>query len=128
MPALKPGVTHRPRGQPVTLDIIHARCDEVGDCWIWKGAYSHTTPAINIGGRSTNVRRFITGALQGKSIKGRYVTVCCGDLKCVAPDHLRVVARSQLNTMTAERTGYGQGLARAAKLAQARRRLATMLY
>lgn len=126
MPAMKPGVTHRPKGQPVTLDIIQARCDEVGDCWIWKGAYSHKAPAINIGGRSTNVRRFITGTLQGKSIKGRYVTVCCGDLKCVAPDHLRVVNRSQLNKQIADITGYAHSVTRSVRLAEARRRQARL--
>lgn len=126
MPTCKPGVTHRKKSAPVTLDTIYGRCDEVGDCWIWRGACSHKAPAINIGGMSTSVRRFIAGTLQGKSIKGRYVTVCCGEPLCVAPDHLRVVTRSQLNTMAARRTGYGQNLARAAKLAQARRRRARL--
>ena len=121
MPTCKPGVTHRNRSAPVTLDTIYGRCDEVGDCWIWRGAVSHgTAPAINIDGKSTNVRRFVVGLL-GRQTKGRYVTACCGAPLCVAPDHLRVVTRSQLNTMAARRTGYGQNLARAAKIAQARR-------
>lgn len=126
MPTCKPGVTCRKSGAPVTLDIIQARCVEVGDCWIWKGAYSHKAPAINIGGKSTNVRRFITGTLQGKSIKGRYVTVCCGDLKCVAPDHLRVVNRSQLNKQIADITGYANSVTRSVRLAEARRRQARL--
>lgn len=127
MPTCKPGVAHRKKGAPVTLDTIHDRCDEVGDCWIWRGALSHgSQPAININRRSTNVRRFVAEALLCRQTKGRYVTACCGEPLCVAPDHLRVVTRSQLNTMAAERTGYGQNLARAAKLAQARRRRARL--
>lgn len=126
MPAMKPGVTHRPKGKPVTLDIIQARCDEVGDCWIWRGALSHgIQPAISINRRSTNVRRFVADLL-GRQTKGLYVTACCGEPLCVAPDHLRVVTRSQLNTMAAERTGYGKNIARAAKLAQASRRRARL--
>ena len=126
MPTCKPGVTHRRKGAPVTLDTIRDRCDEVGDCWIWKGAYSHKAPAINIGGRSTSVRRFVAQALLGRQTKNRYVTNCCGDLLCVAPDHLRVVTRSQLNAMTAERTGYGKSLTRSVKLAEASRRRARL--
>jgi hypothetical protein len=121
---MKPGVVHRKKGAPVTLDVIHARCDEVGDCWIWRGAVSHgTAPAINIDGKSTSVRRFVADLL-GRQTNGRYITACCGEPLCVSPDHLRVVTRSQLNILTAKRTGYGQSLARAAKIAQARRRRA----
>ena len=72
MPTCKPGVALRKSGAPVTLDTIHGRCDEVGDCWIWRGAVSHgTAPAINIGGRSTSVRRFVADLL-GRQTKGRY--------------------------------------------------------
>lgn len=126
MPKLKPGVTHRKKGAPVTLDTIHDRCDEVGDCWIWRGALSHgTQPAINIDRRSTSVRRFVASLL-GRQTKNRYVTSCCGDPLCVAPDHLRVVTRSQLNKSAAERTGYGKSLTRSVKLAEARRRRARL--
>ena len=125
MPTCKPGVTVRKKGASVTLDTIHGRCDEVGECWIWRGSLSHGTPYINIDRRSTSVRRFVANLL-GRQTKNRYVTNCCGDLLCVAPDHLRVVTRSQLNTMIAERTGYGKSLARSVKLAEAGRRRARL--
>lgn len=126
MPKMKPGVTHRKKGAPVTMDTIRDRCDEVGDCWIWRGAVSHgTAPAINIDGKSTSVRRFVAGLL-GRQTNSRYITACCGEPLCVSPDHLRAVTRSQLNILTAKRTGYGQSLARAAKIAQARRRHARL--
>jgi hypothetical protein len=122
MPAMKPGVVHRKKGAPVTLDVIRARSDEIGDCWIWKGATTHGSPAISINGRAMPTRRWLAETIQGKNTKGYYASVSCGELLCVNPEHVLLAKRGTINRMAAERTGYGKSLARSAKLAEARRR------
>lgn len=60
--------------------------------------------------------------LLGKRVKGRLVTSRCGDLKCMAPDHVMVVHRKLLQQRTAERTDYGSDPARKARLSVAARK------
>jgi hypothetical protein len=104
------------------LDSIKAKCEIVGDCWHWQGGRSGKTPALRHGDKTVNARRYIfTELLERKLAPGRMVTMSCGNLDCVAPDHLKQATRQQLQRATAERTKYGADRVRSAKISKAKR-------
>jgi hypothetical protein len=111
----------RKRGNPHTLESIHARCEEVGDCWEWQGALSNGRPQLRSADQKVvSVRAYIAHTLQGQPARDdRYVTFKCGNPQCVNPDHFATVTRATLQKMTAERTGYAAHPARRAKLSKA---------
>lgn len=113
LPLREYGVAH-------TLETIHARCVEVGDCWEWLGAMSHGRPTIRSEGRKVvSLRAYIAHDIQGIAPEaGKYVTFNCGNPACVNPEHLSSVNRSALMKMTAKRTGYGMRPERRAKLSK----------
>lgn len=105
-----------------TLEAIHANCDEVGDCWEWRGALDGSAPVMRPEGSSrlVPVRRVVL-SLTGKNADGKLACAkCCND-RCVAPQHAVALTRQQLQQRTANVTQYGRSLARSAKLAHARR-------
>jgi hypothetical protein len=106
-----------------TLDMIKAKCDVVGGCWHWQAGKSGKAPALRHGDRTISVRRYIFTELLGKTqAKGRLVTMSCGHLDCVSPDHLIQHTRKQLQAAAAKRTQYGADPVRNAKIAAAKRR------
>ncbi len=122
MPATKiEGFPIRKPHQPITLEMIQARTVEEGECWIWQGALSHGQPALNWNRKTTNVRRYMAENVMGLKVKGRLASTCCGNGACVAPHHVSIKTRKQLQTATARNTRYGDNLARKIKLAEAAR-------
>lgn len=106
-----------------TLEAIRANCDEVGDCWEWRGALDGSAPVMRPAGsrKLMPVRRAVM-TLAGKSIgDGRLACAKCGNERCVNPEHAVALTRQQLQQRTAKVTQYGRSLVRAAKLASARR-------
>lgn len=104
------------------LEAIEAKCEIVGDCWHWQGGKSNKTPAVRDGEKTVNVRRYIFTELLGQEIPPkRLVTMGCGNLDCVAPDHLVVRTRKQMQAAAAKRTKYGNSVVRNAKIAKAKR-------
>lgn len=86
----------------MTLDDIKARCDEVGDCWIWKDSMQGgDVPAMRLPGsidpkrKLVAVRRWIA-ELQGRQTKGLFATNSCKQKRCVCPDHIQLVPRRVL--------------------------------
>jgi hypothetical protein len=112
----KSGLPYMPIGQAHTLETIYARSIEEGECWIWQGTMCKTAPVLRHGRKIYPVRRYIAELLQGKRTAGLFAHMCCGNLNCVAPDHIRLYTRKQLQQSTAARTGYGSNPARVAKL------------
>jgi hypothetical protein len=106
-----------------TLEMIKAKCDIVGNCWHWTAGKSGKTPALRHGNRTIAVRRYIFTELLGKMpAKGRMITMSCGHLDCVAPDHLIQHTRRQMQTAAAKRTQYGSDPVRNAKISAAKRK------
>jgi len=99
---------------------VHDRCVEEGECWIWRMALDGTAPIMRMPGthECIPVRRALLEAA-GKRIEGLFATVKCTTRRCVAPHHVIAVTRAELQQLTADRTGYHQGLARRAKLSAA---------
>lgn len=107
----------------MSLEAIRANCDEVGDCWEWRGALDGSAPVMRPAGsrKLVPVRRAVM-TLAGKSIgDGRLACAKCGNERCVNPEHAVALTRQQLQQRTATVTQYGRSLARTAKLAHARR-------
>lgn len=73
-----------------TIEEVKARCEEVGDCWIWQGKCTSTGyPQAKINGKATLVRRHVA-ALKGITLVRRQpVRAICDDPKCCNPAHIR---------------------------------------
>ncbi len=110
-----------------SIEAIHARCDEVGDCWEWRGPTNDGVPIMRIDGsrRLLQVRRVVL-QLQGKNIDGLLAIAKCRTRLCVKPAHAAPVTRAALQKLTAQETRYGQRLSRRAALAAARRKTAVL--
>lgn len=106
----------------LNLEAIRANCDEVGDCWEWRGALDGSAPVMRPSGerRLVPVRRVVL-ELSGKKLKGKLACASCVNARCVAPAHAVGLTRSQLQTRTAKESRYGNSHVRSAKMAAARR-------
>lgn len=74
-----------------TLDHVHMRCAEVGDCWEWKMyANKFGQAQTYFGGRVQSVRRVVWQLVNGLQTvpDGKLVSNKCNNLLCVAPEHL----------------------------------------
>jgi hypothetical protein len=84
----------RSKARVLKLSDIEARCDVVGDCWLWKqGTNSEGVPQARTRGKSVLVRRevaFLSNKVQPP--KGYFVVSECQDRLCVAPKCVRVLA------------------------------------
>ena len=111
-----------------TIEAIKANCDEVGDCWEWRGALDDTAPIMRLSmtRRLVPVRRWILEQA-GKMHKGKLACAKCENHRCVAPHHAVALTRQQLQERTAKTTRYGANLARNLKISRARRAAGTVL-
>ncbi len=82
---------------------VMSRVIEVGNCLEWTGAYSLRVPAVAWKGKQMNVRRALAIDLQllSECCANKVAVVCCGNWRCVAPDHVRVITRKKLQQQTA---------------------------
>lgn len=85
------------------FDRVRARCNEVGDCWEWKGCLQscHTTPMINYKGRPQSVRRLLAKELDLPLTK-KIATVRCMNRLCVNPEHVQTLTRKAMQVRTAK--------------------------
>lgn len=111
-----------------TLEAIKANCDEVGDCWEWRGALDGKAPLMRVSmtRRLVPVRRWILEQA-GKMKDGHLACAKCNNPRCVAPEHAVALTRQQLQERTAKTTRYGNQLARKHKISMARRARETVL-
>lgn len=74
----------------ITLQIIHDRCDEVGDCWLWKDATgAQGYPIIRRRPGGCQLVRRVVVALDGRPAMARQpVASTCGEKLCCNPAHL----------------------------------------
>lgn len=89
----------------MTLDDIKARCEEIGECWIWqKTLLRGKVPVMKIAGKTVYPRRAVWQLHNGKEIPSSMVVThrkSCGDPLCCNPDHLTLISRKAL----VQRTG-----------------------
>jgi hypothetical protein len=111
----------------VTMQKIHARCIECGDCWLWQGAGADKVPLVRSPGRGplVPVRRVVL-ELRGITVGNRLAIPSCGNPQCVAPGHAKAATRAQLNQMTTDRLRYQQRASRNAKISQKARARASL--
>ena len=83
-----------------TVASLHAKCDDVGDCWLWTGYFGNGSPYVSHAGKMVAVRKLML-QLSGKKLRQtvRYFATKCGNADCIHPDH--IVARTEAEHMTA---------------------------
>jgi hypothetical protein len=76
------------------IHTIHARCDEVGDCWIWKGAMTGGGKTPNMhhpnrrGESAISVREVVLEALGKPRLTSKlWASNTCNEVHCVCPEH-----------------------------------------
>lgn len=92
-------VTARRRRDPEWLiETIHARCDDVGECWIWRqGVNSAGSPSMYWQGRSATVRRLVYVARVGRAPRNDMLVVAkCMQAHCVSPSCAAEMSRAAL--------------------------------
>lgn len=76
---------------------VMSRVVEVGECLEWTGAYSKRSPRISHQGVLLNVRRAL--AIDAEMLEGeadqRVAVVKCMNWRCVRPDHVLVLSRTE---------------------------------
>lgn len=109
------------------IEYLHARCVEDGDCWIWKLACSSNgTPKMTLmidGERKQKAARRVMAESLGMEIEGKLVTSKCGNPRCICPDHVLVVTKSQLGKLIAKNTGFQQRIERRKKISDSARKM-----
>lgn len=81
-----------------TLKHIKDRCDEVGNCWLWRQTVNSTGyPMMRMGGQTHPVPRWVVEQTIGRAIKPNHcASPACGNRRCCSPTCLREVSRSSL--------------------------------
>lgn len=107
-----------------TLPGIRARCDEEGDCWIWRdGTTQEGYPIFKPYGCKCTLVRRAAFVLAGGHLKSRQPVVSsCGDRRCVNPEHLSTSTLSKIAKSAAKRGAWGGQIRRAAISAAQRKR------
>lgn len=107
------------------LELIKARTEEVGDCWIWQqGVSDGGYPIMKAKGRGCCLVRRLVVELTGRKLKPRQpVGVSCDERLCVNPEHLQPTTTSAIAQKAADRGAFST-LARGAKIAVKRREAA----
>lgn len=110
----------------MTLDDIKVRCEEVGECWEWQGAYSPSgTPVMYARAERTTVRRVVWRIVKGAPLDPELMAgVKCDNPRCVRPEHIKPKTKAQVLSGMASN---GNQALRAAKIAAAQRKRSTKL-
>lgn len=80
----------------ITLEKIHARCIDKGECWIWQGALIGNRPylCVHEGGVRFNrrVQKQVLEMLGETVPEQTRITQSCGNPLCCAPLHQEIQA------------------------------------
>ncbi len=81
-----------------TIETVHDRCTDDGDCWLWAQAVNSAGhPQASIPGvRSKLIRRFAFEAMHGLLDAGTVVADLCQHRLCCNPEHLQQQTMSQV--------------------------------
>jgi len=107
-----------------TPEALRARCDEDGDCWIWRAdratEHGRRYPQLRIDRRTLNARRHIYEAFKGPLTPKLRAVPNCGNPYCVNPDHCKPMTEQQKAKKYAKAGSYS-GAKKAAKIAAYKR-------
>ena len=68
--------------------LLGARVDRNGDCWLWKGCQTKGYGVVARSGRQTYAHRYAHEITHGPIPKGSYVCHRCDQPLCCRPEHL----------------------------------------
>lgn len=105
-----------------TIEEIHAKCLEEGECWVWQGACDgHGRPQIRHAGKVMPVRRVVAGLRQGKEVASYLVVAAkCQNMMCVSPECAHITTTKGKAKLAAERGAY-RSAAKIAKMVATKR-------
>lgn len=110
----------KPKRRIRVSDLL-ARCDEVGDCRLWKQALTTNGYArIGIEGLPQYAHVAAWVLRNGPVPVGKRLGNCCGNRNCIQPRHWKAMTASELNLLAASNGAWSSPL-RAMKIAKARR-------
>lgn len=106
-----------------TLKLVHDRCDEVGECWIWRQATtSKGYPRLNLGSVQGYAHKIAWESVNGPVPQGRVMHRTCNNLLCCNPEHCKPITRAMQNRLAAAR-GAWSGPERCMRIAATAQRL-----
>jgi hypothetical protein len=88
------------------LRLITERVIEVGACWEWQRCCRQGVPMIRVQGQSIGARRLVALAT-GRKVHNMIVSTTCGNQRCVAPEHVRIVRRGTLSAESGAKRNTG---------------------
>lgn len=90
------------------MRLIRGRCDEIGDCWIWKGATGGRSelPCMHYNGKTQYVRRVVYEITHGQAVGKRVVSPACENSLCVSPACAEAMARKTALQRAGKRGAY----------------------
>lgn len=106
----------------ITVEDIKNRCDEVGDCWLWKqGTTSGGYPIMKVYGCGCQLVRRLSATLAGKPPAPRQpVDTICDERLCVNPEHMKPTTVSAIAKKAADKGAFSSA-SRGARIAASRR-------
>lgn len=85
----------------MTLDDIKAKCREDGDCLLWTGSCNGSgIPKIKLDGIHYSARRETWKLARGPLKDSELVTVTCGCVRCLNPDHLKKTSKAEVSRLS----------------------------
>lgn len=79
---------------------VKARCDEIGECWIWNGPLlRHKHPIAKVKGVTYYAKRVVWSAFHRKPIPDGMCVVnkkACSEQHCCNPEHLMLATKLQV--------------------------------
>jgi len=112
-----------PRGKVLTLEQIYARCDEVGDCRIWRQSCTPSGyPRVKDGYAHILAWEHVHGPVPA----GKRIYRTCRDCRCCEVEHMVLKTPKQINAL-AVKAGAWSGQGRIAKITASHRARSTIL-
>lgn len=113
-------MTERTTLDKLTVEFLHARCDEFGDCMLWKQYHDRGNPkqsvATDTGRTSVSVRRLAYELYHGVKLQPHQLVATCSNPLCIAKGCLRLTDKAE----AARRGNAKAGVARRRSAASAR--------
>lgn len=79
-----------------TVESLLANCDEVGDCFEWKGYFCNGTPMVSHGGTMKSVRRLMLELHAVEIPAGHFVFPRrCKNERCICREHMAVESQAK---------------------------------
>lgn len=95
-----------------TLEDLHSRCIEVGECWEWQQYINRDNqPQVQYDGMPRPVRRVAWQMANGAVPQGKNIVGMCGNHRCINPSHSQPMPGSAV--LHKNFSGANEGLRRA---------------